>query len=125
LTDEPAGGDDGIGCRAAVITGGTLLAGAVVVGAIGLTVALQAGSSVGLALFYAAAPVSALFGVIGGGLPVAWPLDALLWLVLGTAAVGWSARSGWHLRRILWLVVGVALAYGASLSRLVEVERVT
>ena len=95
------------------------------VAAIGLALALQAGSGLGLALFYAAAPVSAVFGVIGGGLPIAWPLDAMFWLVLGTAAVGWSTRSGWHLRRTLWLVVAVALAYGASLSRLVEVERVT
>lgn len=115
MTPDDAG--DGVGCRSAVLAGGGLLSGALVVGGIGLALVREGG----LWLFYAAAPMSAVFGVIGGGLPVAWPLDAGLWLVVGLGAASWSGRIG----RPLWTVVAgvavVALAYGWMMSRLVEV----
>ncbi len=113
--------DDGVGCRSAVLAALALLGAALAVGTLGLWLVLSHGS--GLWLFYAAAPASALFGVIGGGLPIAWPLDIGIWLMLGVGTASWATR----LRRPIWhlaAAVGVAaLAYGLVLSQFVEVDQ--
>ena len=111
--------DEGVGCRPGALAGFALLAGALIVGGVGLWLVTQHGF--GLALFYAAAPVSALLGVLGGGLPVAWPLDLATWVVAGVLAGSWSYRSG----RPVWMtttVIGIAaLAYGFVMSTFVEI----
>lgn len=124
MTDSPSGAE--IGCRSAVLAGMALLGWALAVGAVGLTMVLSDGCTgacddIGLTLFYAAAPVSAVFGVLGGGIPVAWPLDIGLWIVAGLGAASWAGR----LRRPLWrLLIGlavVALTYGIIMARFVTV----
>ena len=111
--------DEGVGCRAGALAGMSLLAGALLVGGLGLWLVTQ--HETGLPLFYAAAPVSALFGVLGGGVPVAWPLDLAVWVVAGVLAGSWSHRSG----RPVWLTTTViavgALVYGVVMSLFVEV----
>lgn len=113
--------DAGVGCRPSAFAGLMLLAGALVVGGIGLW--LVHNHSTGLALFYAAAPVSAVFGVIGGHLTVAWPLDLAAWVTAGVAAAAWTARRGGSLRRPVLVIAALALAYGFALSQFVEVAR--
>lgn len=126
-TEEP---DDGVGCRAGVAAGVGLLGAALAVGGFGLWLILRpdcvgACPAWGLGLFYAAAPASALFGVVGGGIPIAWPLDAALWLVLGLVAAGWAERRRLRIRRVLAVIGAGALVYGFLLARLVEVDRAT
>lgn len=112
--------DEGVGCRPGALAGLALLAGALIVGGVGLWLVTQHGT--GLALFYAAAPVSAVLGVLGGGLPVAWPLDLATWVVAGVLAGSWSYRS----ERPVWMTTSViaigALAYGVLMSMFVEIE---
>lgn len=125
---DPVAPDDGIGCRSGVIAGLVLLGFALVVGGVGIWLIVRPDCvgpcpEWGLGLFYAAAPASALFGVVGGGIPIAWPLDAGIWLVLGIAAATWADRRGWSLRRTVALIGVAALIYGFVLARLVEVDR--
>ncbi len=111
--------DEGVGCRPGALAFLSLLLAALLVGGLGLWLVTQ--RETGLALFYAAAPISALFGVIGGGLPVAWPLDLALWVVAGVLAGSWAQRSG----RPVWMTttaIGVgALVYGLVMSQFVEI----
>ena len=125
MTESPSGA--GIGCRPAVLAGAALLGWALSIGALGLAMVLSDRctgpcDSVGLILFYAAAPVSALFGVLGGGIPVAWPLDIGVWILAGLGAASWAGR----LDRPPWrLAVGLAvtgLAYGAIMAQFVTIE---
>lgn len=75
----------------------------------------------GLTLLYAGGPVSAVFGVIGGAVLVAWPVDAMAWVLLAALTVRVAERRGVPVGRVA-LVVGVAaLVYGFGLSFLVEV----
>ena len=120
--------EEGIGCRPAALSGFALIGWALVVGGVGLAMVLSDGcggicSEGGLALFYSAAPVSALFGVLGGGLPVAWPLDVLVWLLLGVGLTSWTTKRPLDLRRLTAATIGVALVFGVVMSRFVEVER--
>lgn len=128
VPSEPS--DEGIGCREGVLAGLALLAGALVVGGIGLTLVVDEActgvcAATGLTLFYAGAPASALFGVIGGGIPIAWPLDAGIWLVLGMAAASWSGRRGRSVWRGVALVAAAALLFGIVMARFVEVDRMS
>ena len=127
---DPADPDseEGIGCRPAALSGLALIGWALVVGGVGLAMVLSEGCGVvcsegGLALFYGAAPVSALFGVLGGGLPVAWPLDVLVWLLAGVGLTSWTARRRLDIRRLTAAAIGLALVFGVVMSRFVEVER--
>lgn len=113
--------NEGIGCRPLFLAATALVIGALVVGAVGLW--LVANRDTGLFLFYAAAPASAVFGTLGGGIPVAWPLDLMLWLAVGAGVASWSGRQGWRLGRALVVTTAVALAYGAIMSRFVEIDR--
>jgi hypothetical protein len=125
VREAPSGA--GVGCRPAVLAGVGLLGWAAAIGALGLAMVLSEGctgacDSIGLSLFYAAAPVSALFGVLGGGIPVAWPLDIGVWVLAGWGAASWGGR----LRRPPWrLAVGLALTallYGAIMARFVTID---
>lgn len=115
--------DEAAGCRAGATTGASLLLAALTVGGAGLWLVTQRGT--GLALFYAAAPFSALFGVLGGGLPVAWPLDLAIWVVAGVVLGSMAVRRGrpwWHLA----LVAGaVAAVYGLIMASFVEIDRLS
>ncbi len=74
----------------------------------------------GLALLYTGGPISALIGVVTGSVIVAWPLDVMLWVVLGF----WCARIGARRNRSSLVyaisILGIAVVYGLVLSQFVE-----
>lgn len=74
----------------------------------------------GLTLLYAGAPVSAAFGVLGGGLPIAWPLDITVWVVVGFLVAGWATRRERSPIPPAVAALGIALTYGLVTGRLVE-----
>ncbi|MGH8911173.1 MAG: hypothetical protein ACRDVD_01575 [Acidimicrobiia bacterium] len=115
--------DTGVGCRPGALAGMGLLGGALLVGGAGLWLVTQRGT--GLALFYAAAPVSALLGVLGGGLPVAWPLDLAVWVVAGVVAAAWAGRTGRPVWQAAMAIGVVALVFGFVMSQFVEVDRLS
>ena len=116
---------EGISCRDAALSTVFLLAFGIVFFATGLTLIngdVCAGlcETLGLTLLYAGGPVSALFGIFTDSVIVAWPLDVILWVVLGFGVGRYASN-----RRLLpWgpLVVVLAffLIYGLVLSQLVE-----
>lgn len=125
MSDSPSGAE--IGCRPAVLAGLALLAWATAVGGIGLSLVLSSGCTgacdgIGVSLFYAAAPASALFGVLGGGIPVAWPLDILIWILAGLGAASWAGRLRTPVWRLTVAVAVGALIYGAVMARFVIIE---
>ena len=116
----------GTGCRDAAISTGFLLGLAVVFIASGLTLTNQSdciGSceTLGLTLLYAGGPVSALMGVVFGGLWVAWPLEITLWVVTGFGAARWAENRSKGVLGVALVILLVALAYGLVLSQFVEI----
>lgn len=77
--------------------------------------------SLALTLLYAAGPVSALFGVLFGGIVLAWPLDATLWVAAGFLAGRIADRRRQGSLGVALVMVVAALAYGLVLSQLVEI----
>jgi hypothetical protein len=71
-------------------------------------------------LLYAGGPVSAVFGVFTESVVVAWPLDIMLWVVLGFTIARWSEARGRGPLGIALAVLLIALALGLVLSQLVE-----
>jgi hypothetical protein len=76
--------------------------------------------SLGLTLLYAAGPVSALIGVLFGGVVLAWPLDATVWVAAGFLAARIAERRGQGAPVVALVMVIIALAYGLVLSQFVE-----
>ncbi len=76
--------------------------------------------TVGLTLLYAGGPVSAVFGVFTETVVVAWPLDVMLWVVLGFAVARWADRRDRRPMGIALTLVLLALALGLVLSQVVE-----
>lgn len=76
--------------------------------------------TLGLTLLYAGGPVSALIGIFSDSVIVAWPLDVIVWVVLGFGV----ARLATNRRIPPWgLLVALLvffLIYGLVLSQLVE-----
>lgn len=115
------------GCRDIALATGLLLAMAVVFVGAGLTLIRGDQCSglcetLGLTLLYAGGPISALFGVLFGGVVLAWPLDATLWVGAGFLAARFAAggRKRGSLG-IALLIVVVALVYGLVLSGFVRI----
>jgi hypothetical protein len=76
--------------------------------------------SLGLTLLYAGGPISALIGIFSDSVVVAWPLDVILWVVLGFGVARFASN-----RRIrpwgpLLALLAFFLIYGLVLSQLVE-----
>lgn len=114
------------GCRDTAVATSFLLGLAVVFMAIGLTLARQDGCTggcevLGLTLLYAGGPVSAMFGVLLGGLTLAWPLDITLWVATGFLAAKWAGGRGRGVLATTLILVLIALAYGLVLSQMVEI----
>ncbi|HEX2405430.1 MAG TPA: hypothetical protein VHM29_12090 [Acidimicrobiia bacterium] len=120
-----AGRSEGIGCRDAALSTIFLLAFGIVCFATGLTminrdVCEGVCETVGLTLLYAGGPVSALIGIFSDSVIVAWPLDVIVWVVLGFAV----ARLATNRRIPPWgplvALLVFFLIYGLVLSQLVE-----
>jgi hypothetical protein len=117
--------NDGIGCRDAALATIFLLGCAIVFFAIGLTtinreVCTGACETVGLTLLYAGGPVSALIGVFTDSVTVAWPLDLILWVVLGFGVARFAQNRAIRPWGPLLILLLFFLAYGLVLSQLVE-----
>ena len=116
---------EGISCRDAALSTVFLLAFGIVFFAAGLTminrdVCTGLCETLGLTLLYAGGPISALFGIFTDSVIVAWPLDVILWVVLGFGVVRYASN-----RRIqpwgpLVALLAFFLVYGLVLSQLVE-----
>ncbi|MEA1903093.1 MAG: hypothetical protein U9N56_06170 [Actinomycetota bacterium] len=114
------------GCRDAAMATALLLGLAIVFMIVGLSLSNQetcAGGcqTMALTLLYAGGPISAMFGVLFGGVTVAWPLEITLWVVLGFASARFAER---HDRGVLGVAIAlvlIALAYGLVLSQFVEI----
>jgi hypothetical protein len=117
--------NDGIGCRGAALATIFLLGFGIVFFAIGLTTINRAVcdgvcETLGLTLLYAGGPVSALFGIFTDSVIVAWPLDLILWVVLGFGVARFAQDRSRPLWGPLLALLAFFLAYGLVLSQLVE-----
>jgi hypothetical protein len=74
----------------------------------------------GLSILYAGGPIGAMIGFLTDSIVIAWPLEVMLWVVLGF----WAARRGANRESSPWafvvLILALALVYGVVLSRFVE-----
>ncbi|MEX1092801.1 MAG: hypothetical protein WEF28_06545 [Acidimicrobiia bacterium] len=74
----------------------------------------------GLAILYAGGPIGAMIGFLTDSIVIPWPLEVMLWVVLGF----WAARRGANRDRSTWsfviLILAIALVYGVVLSSFVE-----
>jgi hypothetical protein len=114
------------GCRNAAITTSFLLGFAVVSMIVGL-LSVNSDScdglcqTLGLTFLYAGGPLSALLGVVFGGVWVAWPLDVTLWVVAGFVSARWAERRSRAVFAVVLVFVVLALIYGLVLSQFVEI----
>lgn len=116
---------DGIGCRDAALSTLFLLAFGIVFFAIGLTmvnreVCVGLCETLGLTLLYAGGPISALIGIFTDSVTIAWPLDVILWVVLGFGEARFSLDRGISPWGPLVGLLAFFLVYGLVLSQLVE-----
>lgn len=117
---EPAG------CRDVALATAFLLAMAAAFLGVGLALVrgeqcAGACETLALTLLYAAGPVSALFGVLFGGVVIAWPLDATVWVAAGFVTARIAERRGQGAVGVALAMVIAALVYGLVLSQLVEI----
>ena len=120
-----AGKSEGISCRDAALSTVFLLAFGIVFFATGLTLIngdVCAGlcETLGLTLLYAGGPVSALFGIFTDSVVVAWPLDVILWVVLGFGLARYASNRRMQPWGSLVGLLAFFLIYGLVLSQLVE-----
>ncbi|MGH8913928.1 MAG: hypothetical protein ACRDZM_05350 [Acidimicrobiia bacterium] len=116
---------DGIGCRDAAIATAFLLGFGIVLFAIGLTMINRDActglcENLGLMILYAGGPVSAVIGFLSDSVIVAWPLDVILWVVLGFGVARFAGTRGIRPLGPALAVLGLFLAYGLVLSQFVE-----
>jgi hypothetical protein len=114
------------GCRDTAVATSFLLGLAMVFMTVGLTLTRQDGCSgacetLGLALLYAGGPVSAMFGVLLGGLTLAWPLDITFWVAAGFITARWAGIRGRSPLAVALVLALIALVYGLVLSQMVEI----
>lgn len=113
------------GCRDAALATSLLLGIGIALFASGLVLVNQEACSgtcefVGLTMLYAGGPVSALIGVLTDTVVVAWPLEVMLWVILGFTAARWGARRDRSTWSFAIGVLALAVVYGLALSQLVE-----
>lgn len=118
--------DDGAGCRETAIGTLFLLGFAIVFMVTGLALSDSPDcqglcEGLGLTLLYAGGPLSALLGVVFGGVWLAWPLEVTLWVVIGFIIARVAERRSVRVLAVAMVVLGVALVYGLVLSRFVEI----
>ena len=131
---QPGAADAGIGCAALAWASVAL----VLIGAVLWTAGILledpqrcqgACAWLAFALVFAGAPVSALITVLGAGsatggdLVLAWPVDVLVWILIGVAHTKLSREAA--PLRLTWVrttsvIVAAALVYGALMALAVE-----
>ncbi len=113
------------GCRNTAFVTFLLVGTAVVLLAVGLTLARQETCSglcetFALAALFAGGPVSAVFTVVFGELVLGWPIDITIWVVSAFLIARWAEPRGRRPLQIGVLVIVLALVYGLVLSQFVE-----
>lgn len=113
------------GCRDAALATALLLGIGIALFASGLVLVNRESCTgvcefAGLAMLYAGGPISALLGVFTDSVVIAWPLEVMLWVVLGFTAARWGAARGRSTWAFVTLVLAIAIGYGIVLSQLVE-----
>ncbi len=116
---------EGISCRDAALSTIFLLAFGIVFFAAGLTmingdVCVGLCETLGLTLLYAGGPVSAVIGIFSDSVVVAWPLDVILWVVLGFGVARFASNRRTQPWGPLVALLAIFLIYGLVLSQLVE-----
>ena len=128
---EPADLDtDGYGCRPTATAFALLAAFVVFAGTLGVSLALGPEctgtcETVGFGLYGAALPVSSIFAVTAGDLPIAWPLDASFWLVVAFAVSRISEQRRRSVAVVVAATILIALAFGAVISMFLTTANVT
>lgn len=113
------------GCRDAALATALLLGIGIALFASGLGLVNQdscmdACEFAGLAMLYAGGPISALIGFLTDSVIVAWPLEVMLWVVLGFTAARWGAVKGRSTWAFVLTTLVIAAGYGLILSQFVE-----
>lgn len=121
MSNAPTPVEEGYGCRSTALTFALLAVFVVVAGTIGVSMALGptcagACEAAGFALYGAALPISAIFAVVAGELPIAWPLDATFWLIVAFVLGRMSERANRSIPRVIGGAIVVALIFGATVS---------
>ncbi len=119
---------EGIGCRDAALATSFLLGFGIVQFAIGLTMinrdtCIDLCETVGLTLLYSGGPVSGVIGVFTDHVIIAWPLDVILWVVLGFTVARYADRRGISPLGPGLVVLLCFLGLGLVLSQFVELAR--
>lgn len=115
--------DTAPGCRDTAIATTLFLVAAAALVAVGLGMINRQGctglcETIGLASLYAGGPISAVLGVLFGGLHLAWPLDVTFWVTAGFVI----ARRSHGVVTAAVLLILVAVVYGLVLSQFVELD---
>lgn len=113
------------GCRNAALATLFLLGLAIVFMAIGFTLTQQADctdlcETGAFTLLYAGGPLSAIVGVVFGGIYVLWPLEVTMWVLIGFSLARRAERRSTSVMKSVIVIVAIALAYGLVLSQFVE-----
>lgn len=114
------------GCRDVALATLFLLGFAMVFMVVGLNLANQETctglcETVAVTLLYAGGPISAVLGVLFGGLWVAWPLEITLWVVISFATARMAGRRSTGVLGVALAVLVFTLIYGLVLSQFVEI----
>ena len=114
------------GCRDAAFATAFLLGLGMALFASGLALINQSGGCtdtcefIGLGILYSGGPISAALGAFTNSVVIAWPLEVMLWVVLGFWAARRSAVTGRSLWAYATAILVVSLIYGFTLSQFVE-----
>ncbi len=122
-TREPI--PEGFGCRPAALAFALLAIFVTVAAAAGVSLALRTGcegacEAVGFTLYAGALPISGVFAAVAGDLPIAWPLDTTLWVILALMLSRIAERRRLGVPRVVLMAIVVALLYGFTLSFFIE-----
>ncbi len=118
-------GQGGVGCRTIASILAVLLGFAVVAVSTGLTLVLRDGcagacETIGFTLYAAGAPISGLFAVLAGELPLAYLTDIALWIAVAAGTARLVERRRLQVLRTVTAVIGIALVYGLAASGFLE-----
>ncbi len=115
------------GCRDAAFATGLLLGIGIALFASGLALINQDSCSgscefAGLAMLYAGGPISGLIGFLTDSVVIAWPLEVMLWVVLGFSAARWGSSRRRSTGAYVVTILALAALYGLVLSQFVELS---
>lgn len=116
---------EGFGCRPAALAFALLALFVTVSAAAGVSLALRTGcegvcEAVGFTLYAGALPISGVFAALAGDLPIAWPLDTTLWVIIALMLSRVAERRRLGVPPVVLTAIVIALLYGFMLSFFIE-----